>query len=233
MSDFESFGGFDAGREEIDPAAFEKFKERMRAAAAQLAALQKQEQKQKKSEDELVKILQKFIKSGKNKEILLLVLRLLEMNVPAGFIVSLLIISNPEIQEQLGIKLLAAAPPAPSNNATGKPQDQDTNPSPNLPDIYIGGEILPLKIKIAIVTWVNEIAKKIDDQPSRCLKTLISPDGQPQLSAIQLGTFCLRDFLSIQNSAHKYAELKDFVTFILADLLQKTAEELKNRKELE
>ncbi|MBU0668241.1 hypothetical protein KJ835_03910, partial [Patescibacteria group bacterium] len=180
MSDFESFGGFDAGREAFDPAAFERFKERMRAASAQLAALQKQEQKQKKSEEELIKILQKFIKSGKKKDILLLVLRLLEMNVPAGFIVGLLIISNPEMQRQLGIKLLAAPQNTPAASAQNAASAENPDSSPDLPDIYIGGEVLPLKIKIAIVTWVNEIAKKIDDQPHRCLKTLIDPDGQPQ-----------------------------------------------------
>ena len=108
MSDLESFGGMDAGGDQMSAAAFEKFKERMKAAAAQLKALQAGEQKQKKTEDELIKILLKFITSGKKRDILMLVLRLLEMNVPAGFIVSLLIISNQEIQQELNLKLLPA-----------------------------------------------------------------------------------------------------------------------------
>jgi len=110
MGDLEFFGGPDQGGESFDAAAFERFKERMKRAAAQLKAQQKTEQKQKKTEDELIKILIKFIKSGKKKDLLLLVTRLLEMNVPAGFIVSLLVISNKDIQEELKLTLLPPRP---------------------------------------------------------------------------------------------------------------------------
>jgi len=220
MSDFEAFGGYEAG-EAFDPASFERFKERMKAATAQLQAIQKQEKKQKKSEDELIKILLKFIKTGKKKDILLLVSRLLEMNVPAGFIVSVLLISNQDIQEQLGLKLL------PSGQVEKAVEGQT-----NLPDLYIGGEILPLKIKIAMVNWVNEMSKKVNDNPQRCIKTLFNQDGQVQLSAIQFGSFCLRDFLEDQGVPHEYDQLKDFVSFVLSDILTKAQQELKNRKEL-
>lgn len=222
MSDFESFGGFEAGRESFDPAAFERFKERMAAAAAQLKALQKQEQKQKKSEDELIKILLKFIQSGKKKDILLLVSRLLEMNVPAAFIVSLLLISNKDMQDQLGLRLL------PSGEV-----EQAVEESTNLPDLYIGGEILPLKVKIAMINWIQEVTKKVNDHPHRTLKTVVDPDGQVHLTAIQLGSFCLRDFMEEQDVPHEYDQLKEFVSFFLNDLLQKVAEDLKNRKELD
>src|SRR5260221_3590095 len=100
MSDLESFFSNDNRSEGMDPAAFERFKERMAAAAAQLKALQKQEQKQKKKEDELVKILLRFIQTGTRRDIMILVSRLLEQNIPAGFIVSLLLISNEDIQRE-------------------------------------------------------------------------------------------------------------------------------------
>ncbi|MCA9373967.1 MAG: hypothetical protein R3B71_02335 [Candidatus Gracilibacteria bacterium] len=222
MSDFESFGGFDAGRESFDPAAFERFKERMKAAAAQLKAIQKQEKKQKKSEDELIKILIKFIKTGKNKEILLLVSRLLEMNAPAAVIVGLLLISNPDIQQQLGLALL------PSGET-----EKQVSQQANLPDLYIGGAMLPLKVKIAMVSWVNEINKKVNDHPHRTIKTLIDENDQVHLTAVQLGSFCLRDFLEEQGVPHEYDQLKEFVRFFLSDIIGKAREELKNRKEIE
>lgn len=222
MSDFESFGGFDAGGESFDPAAFERFKERMRAAAAQLKAIQKQEKKQKKSEDDLIKILIKFIKTGKNKEILLLVSRLLEMNAPAAVIVGLLLISNPDIQQQLGLVLL------PSGEAEKQVREQ-----PNLPDLYIGGKVLPLKVKIAMVSWVNEITKKVNDHAHRTIKTLIDENDQVHLTAVQLGSFCLRDFLEEQGVSHEYDQLKEFVRFFLSDIIGKARDDLENRKEIE
>ena len=51
MGDLEFFGGLDTGGESFDAAAFERFKERMKRAAAQLKAKQKTEQKQKKTEE--------------------------------------------------------------------------------------------------------------------------------------------------------------------------------------
>lgn len=222
MSDFESFGGFDAGRESFDPAAFERFKERMAAAAAQLKAIQKQEQKQKKSEDELIKILLKFIQTGKKKDVLLLVSRLLEMNVPAAFIVGILIISNKDIQDQLGLKLL------PSGQV-----EQAVEESTNLPDLYIGGQILPLKVKIAMVNWISEVTKKAHDHPHRLIKTALDPDEQVHLTVTQLAAFCLRDFLESQSVPHEYDQLKEFTSFFLNDIISKLVEELKHRKELD
>lgn len=66
--DLESFIGFD-GDEGMSEAAFEKFKERMAKAQAQIAAIKKEEKKQKKKEDELVKILLKFIKTSHKKDL--------------------------------------------------------------------------------------------------------------------------------------------------------------------
>jgi hypothetical protein len=221
MGDIDIFGGLDAGGESFDAAAFEKFKERMKRAAAQLKALQKQEKKQKKTEDELIKILIKFIKTGKRKDVLLLVTRLLEMNVPAGFIVSVLLISNPDIQQELGVKLLPAGE-----------TEKEVKKNTNLPDLYIGGEVLPLKTKIAILNWINEITKRVNEKPHRCIKTLLDEKDKVQLTAIQLGAFCLRDFLNQQQVTQEYDQLKDFVSFILSDIISKAAEDLKHRKEL-
>ncbi|HLG25659.1 MAG TPA: hypothetical protein VI588_02615 [Candidatus Gracilibacteria bacterium] len=236
MADFESFSGFDAGGEAFDPASFERFKERMKAAAAQLKALQKQEQRQKQNEDELVKILLKFIQgdpatgAGKNKdrEILLLVSRLLEQNVPAGFIVSLLLIAYKKIQEEMGVKLL---PPGAENMEAAEGSEAAENR--NLPDTYMGGKVLPLKVKIAITIWINEIHRRISDDPHRILKTAVDGDGLVILPAIQLGTFCLRNYLEQQKVEHEYEQLKEFVDFALNDAVQKAHDELKDRKELE
>jgi len=241
MSDLEFFGGPDAGGESFDTAAFERFKERMKRAAAQLKALQKSEQRQKQTEDELIKILLKFIKSGKKKDQLILVTRLLEMNVPAGFIVSLLMISNKEIQDELKVSLLPESGLEKNQSLLletfgetdiAKSADSSADYSRNLPDRYIGGEILPLKIKIAIANWINEITKRVGDNPRKVIKTVLDGEGMVQLTAIQLGSFCLREFMEQNEVPHKYEQIKDFVSFILSDIIGKAKEDLENRREL-
>jgi hypothetical protein len=223
MSELESFGAADTGGEGMDTAAFEKFKERMRIAAQQLKLLQKAEKRRKQSEDELVRILLRFIKSGANKDILLLVSRLLEINVPAGFIVSVLMIAYKDIQQQLGVKMLPEG---------DLPVEDPGAGTETLPDTYIGGETLPLKVKIAIDTWVQEIDKRVAVDPEKHIKTLLDPDDMVVLSARQLAAFCLRDFLAEQEMKTEYQKLKDFADFLLQGIMKKAKEQYENQKEL-
>jgi hypothetical protein len=227
MGDLEFFGGMDGGGES-DPAAFERFKERMKAAAAQLKAIQKQEQKQKKSEDELIKILLKFIQSGKKKDILLLVVRLLEQNVPSGFVVGLLLISNRDIQQELKMTLLPPSISAQEKDVVASYENNDRN----LPERYMGDQVLPLRIKISIANWINEIQKFVNDNPQKVIKTTLNPDSEVELTPIQLGAFCLRDFLDENKVENDYKKLKEFVSFFLNDIINKAKMELKDRKEL-
>ncbi len=214
MGDLESFSGFDSGADKSDPAAFERFKERIKAAAAGLQAMQKVQQKQKKTEDELARILLKFITTGQNRELLLLISRLLEDNVPASFIVSLLLISHKEIQQELGLKML------PSGSL--EEQSQKTI----LPDLYFKNQALPLKIKIMIDNWVQQIMIRSSDNAERLIKTVVDPEGLIKLTAVQLGTFCLRDFLESEKvEDFVYEGLKDFIALILAGIIQKLTEQ--------
>ncbi len=221
MSDVESFFGADDRSESMDPAAFERFKERMAAAAAQLKALQKQEQKQKKKEDELVKILLRFIQTGTKRDIMILVSRLLEQNIPAGFIVSVLLISNEDIQRELGVKLLPA----------GEIEEEKAT-ALTLPDHYMKGEIIPLKIKIAIDAWAHEIVERSQEYAHRVIETVLDQDGLIKLAALQLGVFCLRDYLEDEGIRIDYDLLKNFVELMLEGILKKVAEEFKNRKKI-
>ncbi len=221
MSDLESFFGADDRGESMDPAAFERFKERMAAAAAQLKAMQKQEQKQKKKEDELVRILLRFIQTGTKRDIMILVSRLLEQNIPAAFIVSLLLINNEEIQKELGIKLLPQ----------GEVEEQKMR-ALTLPDHYLKGEIIPLKIKITIDAWAHDIIERSQEYAERVLDTVLDHDGLIKLPVLQLGVFCLRDFLEEEGIRIDYDLMKDFVELMLEGILKKVAEEFKNRKKL-
>ncbi len=224
MSDLESFSGFDSGSNAMDPNAFEKFKERMKAAAAQLKAMQIGEQKQKKTEDELIKILLKFIQSGQKRDLMLLVARLLEENVPASFIISLLLISNQDMQQELGIKMLPAA------MSHEFPEDSDRE---TLPDRYLEGSVLPLKIKIAIDSWIQDILRRASENPHRVLKTVLDSEGIIKLAVTQLSTFSLRDFLEQQHETSipvEYDRLKDFMDMMLEGIIKKLQEQIKDQK---
>ncbi len=233
MSDAaESFFGREDRGDTMDPAAFERFKERMAAASAQLQALAAQQQKQKKKEDELVKILLKFIQTGQKRDIMLLILRLLEQNVPAAFIVSLLLISNSEMQEALGVKLLAA-PIQDEQNFRSTNHKNGSKETETLPDHYFHGAVLPLKIKIAIDIWTQEIIQRSEEYAHRILQTVLDADGLIKLPVVQLGIFSLRDYIQQENIKLDYDILKNFVSLMLENIIKKVKEDFETRKRLQ
>lgn len=230
MADLESFFGADTGGESIDPAAFERFKQRMQAAAAQLQAQQKQEQKQKQTEDELIKILMRFIHSGKRQDLLLLILALLERNVPASFILSILLISHQELQQEMKVFLLPAGTVAeqkPSEVMNGLTDENKQN----LPDYPLGNEVLPLQVKIAITHWLKEIAQRVEEKSHRVINTAME-DGVLVSPVIQLAVFCLRDFLEQHKISCEYQQLKNFMTFMLNDIVARQAQKISDQQKL-
>lgn len=232
MSDLESFSGHDTG-EGMDPASFERFKEQMAAAAAQLKAIQAGEQKQKKKEDELVKILLKFIQSGSQKrDILLLVTRLLELNIPAAFIVSILLINHQEMQTQLNIKLLPSSFEKIAEKQLQAVASGQLNGPQTLPDRYMPNQTIPLKVKIAIDAWIQEMVKYAFEKPHRMVETALDTNGLIHLPMLQLGVLCLEDFLQQNAVETKYEDLKEFMNVMFTGIMKRLQEQIKNRKEL-
>lgn len=227
MGDMESFGGMDSGGEAHDPASFERFKQRMKAASQQIQAQQKQEKKQKKSEDELIKILVRFIRSGASNEILQLVTRLLEQNTPAGFVLSLLMIAYSDIQKEMGVLLL----PTPKSNEQN-PLEGDFEEQSNLPAIRMGDATIPLKVQIAITNWIAEIGKRVAENPHKTIKTVMDQENKVNHTCIQLASFCLRDFMATKEVKTEFGKIKEFVKYFLTDLLHAQIKQLDERKDL-
>jgi len=220
MGDFESFGGFDAG-EGMDAASFEKFKERMKAAAAQIKALKKGEQKQRKKEEKLIKILLKFVKSSKKQDIMVLIARLLELNVPAVFILSIVILGNEEyFDNEEGRQVLLDGQKL-QNGADEKSLvflDRD--------------KVLPLELKIKIDAWMKNIFSLSMEHPHRLLKTVFDKDDVLVLPLIQLSSFILRDFLEKNEQKADYEQLKEFCSFFLNGVIKEVQQKIEETKEL-
>lgn len=123
----ESFSGFDSG-EGMSEGALEELQQKMKAAAAQIAAIKKEEGKQKKTEDELFKVLLKFINRSDKKELCLLISRALEQNIPANFILAIIILGNEDVQKEIdGYMMLSAS--AGTSRSAGTPHGNTTSPA--------------------------------------------------------------------------------------------------------
>ncbi len=167
MSDLESFS-FEESNQGSTPETFKLFQERMKAASSQIQAIRAGEQRQKKKEDELAKILSEFIKSLQHDsvyaEFLVHVSKLLGLNVPAAFILVLIIINFPKLQQQTGLKLITFEEAA----RAGALETQ------TLPDLYLAENALPPFLKIAIDAWIQEISQVATDNRSKLLQRALT-----------------------------------------------------------
>lgn len=244
MSDLESFGGLDGG-EGLDPAALERFNEQMRENAAHIAALQKAQAAQKQQEDKLVKILLKFIQTSSKTELVVLVTELLAQNVPAGFILSVIVLGNDDIQEEAGIKLslpeedmrrlemVQAISEAEAVNTT----QGSANTSTGLVKFNQDFSTLPLKVRIAIDLWSKSILAAGMGNPNKVLDSVYMPgmryvseahEGEMPIKDVVVKTavFVVYEFMYANNVEGSRAEIYDFCLVLLKGILQKIEESI-------
>ncbi|MBD3360793.1 hypothetical protein GF366_03260 [Candidatus Peregrinibacteria bacterium] len=226
----ESFIGRE-GDEGMSEAAFEAFKEKMKKAAAQIAAIKKEEGKQKKKEEELLKILLKFVKNSQKKELVLLISRVLEQNIPANFVLAIILLGNEDIQREVGKFLMLESP---EEKPEAKAGEKD------LIFFKQEDESLPLKVRIEIDEWIKSLFFQAEENPQKIIKNAYKTEiiEEPEYKEkkilktplIQLTTFVIRDFLEQNKISEPYSKLKNFASFILKGILSKTQENLEKRK---
>lgn len=252
----ENFFGFDTG-EGMSEAAFEAFKEKMAQASAQIAAIQKEEKKRRKKEDELIKILLKFIRSSHKTTLVLLISRALEQNLPANFILAMILLGNEDIQKEVGSFLFLAEPTADLSGADAGHAPADvhfdgknfSSGSDKSLVFFREDETLPLRVKIELDTWVKGMLFQAEETPEKLIKTAYDiefieekDEETDQVSRterrsiktilVQLAAHVLRDYLEGHNLPNSYESLSEFAAFLIKGILDKTAENLENRKML-
>lgn len=238
----ESFGGLDGG-EGLDPSAFEKFQEQMRDNAAHIAALQKAQAKQKQQEDKLVKILLKFIQTSSKKDLVILVTQLLEQNVPAGFVLALIMLGNEDIQQAAGIKLALPDEDMARLEATEAARgDVPTNER----GVVVFGDnpsVLPLKVRIGIDLWAQNIAAAGMANPNKVLDSVYMPGTRPVYGTasekdageikdvvVKTATYVVNEFVTSNRVEGAYGQIYDFAHFLLKGILDKIEESITNQE---
>ena len=244
MSDMEFFNAA-GGAESYDPAALERFKEQMKKNAAFMAAARKGEQKQKQKEDRLAKILLKFIQSNQKSGILLLAARLLEENIPASFILSIILLGNEEIQAQLKAELSLQAeqvsqgqedlPQIPASAGGEWTENGAKNATTEFSLITrFTDQTMPLKIKVAIDEWGKGIFEAGSAVPFRVLETALGKDGELKRIVIDCSANVLEDFMNTAggNQSLGYDTFFSFCEFLMRAVMKRLKEQIENQKEL-
>lgn len=222
MSDLEFFNPSEGG-ESYDPAAFERFKEKIKKNAAFIAAARKSEQKQKQKEDRLAKILLKFIQTNQKSGILMLAAKLLEENIPPSFILAIILLGNEEVQLELKRETQLEAPQIEAPKAAA-----EFSLATRFAD-----SSLPLKVKAEIDEWGKGILEAGSAVPFRVLETALTADGQIKRIVIDCAANVLDDFLA-QNGAKEitFDACFSFCEFLMQGVMQRLQKQIENQKEL-
>lgn len=97
----ESFFGLEEGESQGSAEAAEKFREQMRKNARAIKAMTSNQKKQKQKENKLAKLLVKFIKDQSKGDVVFLIIKLLQEDVPGAFILAVLSLADVELEKEL------------------------------------------------------------------------------------------------------------------------------------
>lgn len=223
MSDLEFFNPGEGG-ESYDPAAFERFKEKIKKNAAFIAALRKGEQKQKQKEDRLAKILLKFIQGNQRSAVVMLAAKLLEENIPASFILSIIILGN---EEQL-----AEAKNTEEPRQIAGAHDEAAKTDFSLITAF-SAHTLPLELKVQIDAWGKGIIEAGSGAPFRVLETALDKQGNVKKVVIDCAANILGDFVEAsQGPKLGYETFFSFCEFLMKGVMQRLQKQIENQKEL-
>lgn len=199
MENFEVFGASDK-KEGLSQAEIQAFEEKMQKAAKEMRAAKKKEQKHKKKEEDLYKILLDFIKNSKNTLLVEKITDCLEKNIPAGFVLAIIRLSNKEIEEILG-------------TSTEK-----------YSEISIFGEDTDLSpvMRMELNLWINEILSYVLENKERVEKRAIITNGNKKSPNPFLEKLCfvtISQYISQNNVSMEESRVKYFADFILKGVL--------------
>lgn len=231
MSSLEFFTPGEGADKGMDAAALERFQERMRANAQAIAALQKSEQKQKKQEDKLSAILAAFIQRNQKTDWVILITRLLEQNVPASFILAVILLADEIVQKTVGIELTMPELSLSDAAQLAAPQNPEAL-SRALQTGQFQSDAIPLKIRISLELWSKNLWEAAIAQPYRILTTIMDVEERPITTLVQLTTLVVRDFMEQQGHQQGYDAIRGFAQFVLEGLLKKIRIYIKGTPEL-
>lgn len=222
-----------AGGEAYDPAAFERFKEQMKKNAKFVATQQKSEQRQKKKEDALLQILMRFFKSNKKRGLVVLASRLLEQNIPASFILGVILLGNEDLQRE--VRESAPLLESPAGNLVNVSIEPISPPQTSSSEFSLVAAFsdpsIPLRVKAEIDAWGKNLYEIVSANPFRILETVLDPAGMPKSVVINCMANVLQDYL-FENGLvdYSYETMASFSEFLIHGILKKAKEQVEGQK---
>jgi hypothetical protein len=193
----------------------EKFQEMMRESAKAAKAISGHQAAQKKQEDKLAKILMRYMKDSGKSDIVFLVIKLLQENVPGAFILAALSIADPEMEKELRTSFEA-----------GKPEDSSLS-------TFAGEAFIPEEIKLELNAWGDAILKAGLLMPGKTLQNVLTPELKLKSLVLDLLQFALEEFLDRHGIEFSEERIRQVCLLSIQMVLVKLREVAKEKTDIE
>ncbi|MFA5792257.1 MAG: hypothetical protein WC897_00095 [Candidatus Gracilibacteria bacterium] len=171
----ESFFGLDTDAKGATESS-EAFQEMMRESAKAATAIGAHQVAQKTKENKLAKILMRYMGDPAKSDVVFLVIKLLQENVPGAFILAILSISDPDMEKELH-----------DTFKEGKPEDSTL--------MALSGEsFIPDNIKLDLNAWGDAILQAGLMMPGKTLAGVLTPEQKLKSLVIDLLEFSLEEY---------------------------------------
>ena len=211
-NDFELFQAPAAA--EADEKSDEKFREEMKRSQQAMQKAQKDEGKAKGFDLVLASIIVRFLSQPQNTDLFLLISRVVSLNLPSEFVISVLSLDD-EKARQVVVGLLAEAKAAPQRDEHAALAIRHE----------ANFQTLSPELKKEIEVWAADMALVAGKSPERILEAILLPGLERQISPvlIQLSAFILRNYLAKHQAAMEYEDLRGFMEMVFLEIVKTLA----------
>lgn len=197
------------------PESREKFQEQMREAARAVKNMTAHQAAQKAKEDKLAQLLVRLMRDTGKSDIVFLVVKLLEENVPGAFILGILCIADAEMENELSEKY---------SNVTSQESALKTIP---------GEEFIPDDIKKKLNSWGEGILFAGLMMPGKTLQTVLTPDQKLKSLILDLLQFSLEEYFQRHGLEFSEERIRQVALLSIQSVLLQLRTETQKRTDVE
>jgi hypothetical protein len=221
----ESFFGLEEGESQGSAEAAEKFREQARKNAKAIKAMTGHQKKQKKKEDKLAKILVRFIQDQSKSDIVFLVVKLLQENVPGAFILAILAIANAELEAELKAHFEEERQErAKALAAGGGEQGEAPEAATATALINFSDDKLPSEVRDELNAWGESILEAGLMMPGKTLETVLTPAQKLKSLVLDLIDYSLEEYFRRHGLDLSNERIRQFALLSIQSVLIKLRE---------
>jgi len=187
--DFELFGGAPGGKEKVQESD-EHFQERYRQAQSQIKQIKKDESKHKRNDNQLAKVIVRFLGQKNHTSLFLLISKLIAADVPSDLILAVISLIDNDCADLIAVKV-----------AEGNLQIQSAK---------VATAAISKSNQERVAQWGAVIGAVAFSRPVRNFQAIVDQEQKIRLPLLQLTAFVLREFLENFGENVNFENVKSF-----------------------